>query len=47
MAARIEKLMEILGRRPPTRILWHDLEDERAAIEKGGTEAVSVWGGRT
>ncbi|NMG39834.1 DNA methylase N-4 [Chelativorans sp. ZYF759] len=43
--ARIAKLMEIRSEDPAAhRIIWHDLEDERKAIEKAIPGAKSVWG---
>lgn len=45
LAARIEKMMEIRAEDPMGhRILWHDLEDERRAIEAAAPEVVSVYG---
>lgn len=45
LAARIAKLEEILAADPEAhRILWHDLEDERAAIERAVPGVVSVYG---
>ena len=45
IAARIEKLMEIRAAAPGThRVIWHDLEDERRALEKAIPEVVSVYG---
>jgi hypothetical protein len=42
---RIEKLKEIIGADPLAhRLIWHDLEDERRAIEQATPEAVSVYG---
>lgn len=42
---RIAKLMEIRAQDPGAhRILWHDLEDERKAIEAAIPSAVSVYG---
>ncbi len=42
---RIVKLMEIRAQDPGAhRILWHDLESERHAIEKAIPESVSVYG---
>lgn len=43
--ARLEKLMALRAEDPNAhRILWHDLEDERKAIEAAIPEAVSVYG---
>ncbi|MDW9578870.1 DNA methylase N-4 [Sinorhizobium meliloti] len=43
--ARIAKMGEILAGAPADRfIIWHDLEDERRAIEKAVPTAVSVYG---
>lgn len=43
--ARVAKMMEIRAEDPGAhRILWHDLEAERAAIEKAVPTAVSVYG---
>jgi DNA modification methylase len=43
--ARIAKMGEILAGAPDDRfIIWHDLEDERRAIEKAVPTAVSVYG---
>jgi DNA modification methylase len=45
LPARIAKLMEIRAEDPGAhRILWHDLEAERRAIEEAIPEAVSVYG---
>ncbi|MCL5884710.1 MAG: DNA methylase N-4 [Deltaproteobacteria bacterium] len=45
LPARIVKLMEIRAEDPGAhRILWHDLEAERKAIEEAIPEAVSVYG---
>lgn len=42
---RIEKLMELRAEDPGAhRIIWHDLEPEREAIEKAIPSAVSVYG---
>lgn len=42
---RIEKMMEIRAINPDAhRILWHDLEAERVAIEKAIPDVVSVFG---
>jgi DNA modification methylase len=43
--ARIAKVMEIRAEDPDAhRIIWHDLEDERRAIEKAIPTIKSVWG---
>ncbi len=43
--SRMEKLMEIVGNDPDSHyILWHDLEDERRAIEDAIPKSVSVYG---
>lgn len=45
LTGRIAKLREILDADPGTHyLLWHDLEDERRAIESAVPEAVSVYG---
>jgi hypothetical protein len=49
LALRIRKMMELRAEDPGAhRILWHDLEDERRAIENAtaltGKQAVSVYG---
>jgi DNA modification methylase len=45
MAARVAKAKEIVEASDGEHfILWHDLEDERHAIQKAIPEAVSVWG---
>ena len=45
LPARVAKLQEIRAEDPGAhRILWHDLEDERRAIEKAIPDAVSVYG---
>lgn len=42
---RIEKLQEIRAEDPDAhRLLWHDLEAERAAIETAVPSAVAIWG---
>ncbi|MBD1589491.1 DNA methyltransferase [Pseudomonas typographi] len=42
---RVEKMVEVLRADPDSSyILWHDLEDERHAIQKAIPEAVSVYG---
>lgn len=43
--ARVAKMMEIRAEDPGAhRILWHDLEAERAAIERAVPSAISVYG---
>jgi DNA modification methylase len=43
--ARVAKVQEIIAQDPDDHfIVWHDLEDERHAIQKAIPEAVSVWG---
>lgn len=45
LAARIAKMQELLSENPAEHaILWHDLEDERRAIEQAVPTAVSVYG---
>lgn len=45
LPARIAKLMELRAEAPGAhRIIWHDLEAERAAIEHGIPNVVSVYG---
>lgn len=45
LKARIEKMLELRAEDPIThRIIWHDLEDERRAIEKACPEALSIYG---
>lgn len=45
LPARIDKLMEIRAEEPDEhRIIWHDLEAERAAIEGAIPSSVSVYG---
>lgn len=45
LAKRIEKMMEIRAEDPLAhRIIWHDLEAERHAIEKAVSDVVSVYG---
>lgn len=42
---RIEKAKELVNESPNDHfVIWHDLEDERHAIQKSIPEAVSVWG---
>jgi len=43
--ARVGKVQEIIGQGADDHfIVWHDLEDERHAIQKAVPDAVSVWG---
>lgn len=45
LPARIAKLIELRGEDPGAhRLLWHDLEDERRAIEAACPNAVSIYG---
>jgi DNA modification methylase len=45
LPARIAKMKEIIGADPESHmIIWHDLEAERAAIEKALPKSVSVYG---
>lgn len=45
LAARVAKMMELRAEDPAAhRILWHDLEDERRAIEAAVPTATSVYG---
>lgn len=45
LPARIDKMLELRAEDPAAhRILWHDLEDERRAIEKAVPGVVSVYG---
>ncbi|MEL6466677.1 MAG: DNA methyltransferase, partial [Pseudomonadota bacterium] len=45
MPARVEKVRELVTEAPADHfIVWHDLEDERHAIQQAIPEAVSVWG---
>ena len=45
MAARVAKVAEIIAADPVDHFLvWHDLEDERHAIQAAIPAAVSVWG---
>jgi DNA modification methylase len=45
LAARVEKLMALRREDPGAhRIIWHDLEAERHAIEAAIPNAVSLWG---
>lgn len=45
LAQRIEKLMALRSEDPPAhRLIWHDLEVERKAIEQAIPTVTSVWG---
>jgi hypothetical protein len=45
LPARVAKVREIVEADPADHfILWHDLEDERHALQEAVPEAVSVWG---
>jgi DNA modification methylase len=45
MPARVGKVRELVEADPQDHfIVWHDLEDERHAIQQALPEAVSVWG---
>lgn len=45
MPGRVAKVAEILAASPDDHfVIWHDLEDERHALQKAIPEAVSVWG---
>lgn len=45
MDGRISKMAEIISDSPDDHfILWHDLEDERRAIERAVPESVSIYG---
>jgi DNA methylase len=45
MGARVAKTAQIVAESPGDHfLLWHDLEDERRAIEAAVPETVSVWG---
>jgi len=45
LPARIAKVQELVTADPDDHfIVWHDLEDERHAIQQAIPEAVSVWG---
>lgn len=45
MAARVAKVAEIVAADPADHfVIWHDLEDERHAIQSALPAAVSVWG---
>lgn len=45
MPARVQRVQELISYSPEDHfIVWHDLEDERHAIQTAVPEAVSVWG---
>lgn len=45
LGARIERMLELRAEDPAAhRVIWHDLEAERAAIEKAVPGINSVWG---
>lgn len=45
LGARVAKVAEIVGAAPADHfVIWHDLEDERHAIQAALPDAVSVWG---
>lgn len=45
LAARVAKLLELRAEDPEAhRVIWHDLEDERRAIERAIPDVVSVYG---
>lgn len=45
LSARVAKMQEIIGAAPADHfIIWHDLEDERRAIEEALPSSVSVYG---
>ncbi len=45
MPARVAKVAELLAEAPTDHfIVWHDLEDERHALQAALPDAVSVWG---
>lgn len=45
MPARVQRVQELISYSPGDHfIIWHDLEDERHAIQTAMPEAVSVWG---
>ena len=45
MPARVAKVKEIVDTSPDDHfVIWHDLEDERRAIQQAIPETVSVWG---
>ena len=45
LEARVAKVAELVSERPDDHVIvWHDLEDERHAIQRAIPDAVSVWG---
>jgi len=45
LEARVEKVAELVAERPDDHVIvWHDLEDERHAIQRAIPDVVSVWG---
>jgi DNA modification methylase len=44
MAARVAKVQEIVSGTDDHFVVWHDLEDERHALQQALPDAVSVWG---
>lgn len=45
LPARVSKVQELMAESPDDHfIIWHDLEDERHAIQAAIPEVVSVWG---
>jgi DNA modification methylase len=44
MPARVAKVKEIVSGTDDHFVIWHDLEDERHALQAAVPEAVSVWG---
>lgn len=45
LESRIAKLLELRAEDPAAhRLIWHDLEDERRAIEKAVPSSVAIWG---
>lgn len=45
LPARVSKVRELLAEDPADHfVVWHDLEDERHALQDAIPEAVSVWG---
>jgi DNA modification methylase len=45
MPARVARVQELIAEAPEDHfIIWHDLEDERHAIQQAVPDALSVWG---
>ena len=45
MPARVEKARQLVAEAPEDHfVVWHDLEDERHALQQAIPDAVSVWG---